>query len=167
MMLIRSSGDIHHVGIAVSNLSKSAAFYAQLLDALGYRIAHQSAEKISFHHRHSQFAFILSQASSASDQYDSRNGPGLHHLAFCACCKDEVDRVFRDVLSRSKHIRILDRHVNVQNTVPATMRSSLRIPMESSWRLLLPQTTFSRGAMISPLIWAPISNEACCRGGAG
>ena len=36
------------------------------------------------------------------------------------------------------------RHVNVQNIVSATMRSSLRIPMESSWRLLLPLTTFIR-----------------------
>ena len=107
-MLIESNGDIHHVRIAVSNLSESAAFYTQLLGVLGYRIAHQSAEKISFHHRHSQFAFIVSQASNVSDQYDSRNGPGLHHLAFCASCKDEVDRVFRDVLSGSKHIRILD-----------------------------------------------------------
>jgi glyoxylase I family protein len=107
-MVTRPNGDIHHIRLAVSNPSESGSFYTQLLDALGYRIAHQSAEKISFHHRHSQFAFILSQASSASDQCDSRKGPGLHHLAFCASSKDEVDRVFRDVLSRSKHIRILD-----------------------------------------------------------
>jgi glyoxylase I family protein len=107
-MLIGSTGNIHHVRIAVSNLSESAAFYTQLLGVLGYSIAHQSAEKISFHHRYSQFAFIVSQAGNVSDQYDFRNGPGLHHLAFCASCKDEVDRVFRDVLSGSKHIRILD-----------------------------------------------------------
>ena len=106
--MLRSSGDIHHIRIAVSNLSKSGSFYTQLLAALGYAIAHQSAEKISFHHRESQFAFILSQASGASDQYDAGKGPGLHHLAFCASCRDEVDRVFRDVLSGSKHIQILD-----------------------------------------------------------
>ena len=107
-IMLRSTGDIHYIRIAVSDLSKSGSFYTQLLTALGYAIAHQSAEKISFHHRESQFAFILSQASCGSDQYDAGNGPGLHHLAFCASCKDEIDRVFRDVLSGSKHIQILD-----------------------------------------------------------
>jgi glyoxylase I family protein len=101
------SGDINHIRITVNSLSESAAFYAQLLSALGYRIAHQSGEKISFHHRHSQLAFILSQASEPLDQYHSCNGPGLHHLAFHASCKEDVDRVFLDVLSRSKQIRIL------------------------------------------------------------
>ena len=103
-----ASGDIHHIRLTVSNLSESAVFYANLLSALGYRIAHQNGEKISFHHRHSQLAFILSQASQPFDQYHSRNGPGLHHLAFHASCKEEVDRVFLDVLSGSEQIRILD-----------------------------------------------------------
>ena len=36
------------------------------------------------------------------------------------------------------------RHVNVQNTVRAITRSSLRILMESSWKSLLHQTIFTR-----------------------
>ena len=103
-----SSGDVNHIRLTVSNLSESVAFYTNLLVALNYRIAHQTSGTISFHHRTSSLAFILSQARESLGRIPSRNAPGLHHLAFHASCKEEVDRVYRDVFLRSEQIRILD-----------------------------------------------------------
>jgi glyoxylase I family protein len=103
-----ASGDVNHIRLSVSNLSESLAFYTNLLVALNYRVAHQTSQTISFHHRTSPLAFILSQASESFDRIHSRNAPGLHHLAFHASCKEDVDRVYRDVLLRSEQIRILN-----------------------------------------------------------
>jgi glyoxylase I family protein len=103
-----SKGDVNHIRLTVSKLSESAVFYTDLLVALNYRVAHQTFRTISFHHRISPLAFILSQADESFGRVHSRIAPGLHHLAFHASCKEDVDRVYRDVLLRSEQIRILD-----------------------------------------------------------
>ncbi|HEY5706482.1 MAG TPA: VOC family protein [Terrimicrobiaceae bacterium] len=100
------SGEINHIRLTVGNLAESAAFYSRFLAALDYRVAHQTSRLISFHHRISPLAFILSQASESCPH--SRNAPGFHHLAFHASCKEDVDRIYQDVLRGSEQIRILD-----------------------------------------------------------
>jgi glyoxylase I family protein len=102
------SGEFNHIRLAVSDLSQSAAFYTYLMAALGYRVAHRTSEIISFHHRTSPLAFILSQAIENKGRIYSRHAPGLHHLAFHASSKEDVDRIYRDLLLQSEEIRILD-----------------------------------------------------------
>jgi catechol 2,3-dioxygenase-like lactoylglutathione lyase family enzyme len=103
-----SGGEIHHIRLTVSSLSQSAAFYTSLLSELNYRVARQASRTISFHHRTSPAALILSETGESLGLTHSRDAPGLHHLAFHASSKEEVDRIYEDVLLRSKQIRILD-----------------------------------------------------------
>ena len=121
------SGEFHHIRLTVSDLPRSVVFYADLMAALGYRVAHQTSQVASFRHRESPSAFILSQATEKMGQISSRNAPGLHHLAFHASSKDEIDRIYRDLLSQSKEIRVLDPPCDFPNTVPATTRSFSKI----------------------------------------
>jgi glyoxylase I family protein len=106
--LFMPTGDIHHIRLAVKNLSESTDFYTNLLGALGYTMVHQTVDKVSFHHLDRPLAVILSQAQTRLIRRSSRGAPGLHHLAFHAESKGEVDRIYLNVLLRFEQIRILD-----------------------------------------------------------
>lgn len=90
-------GAINHIALTVSDLARSAAFYRPLLDYLGYRLAEQGDDHVEWEGPCGWF--ILRAASPASrDRPHDRASPGLHHLAFSAASRDDVDRFHRDVL---------------------------------------------------------------------
>jgi glyoxylase I family protein len=123
------NGEFNHIRLAVSDLSQSAAFYTYLMAALGYRVAHRTSEIISFHHRTSPLAFILSQAIENKGRIYSRHAPGLHHLAFHASSKEDVDRIYRTCCHSLRKFEFLIRHANVRNTALTTMRYFSKIVM--------------------------------------
>ncbi len=89
---MRSSG-VHHVDLVVSSIERSLAFYSELLGPLGYHsvgeVVGERGETI-WYLSGPGTAIGLRQAQSDSEPYD-RYRIGLHHLAFEAGSRGEVD----------------------------------------------------------------------------
>jgi glyoxylase I family protein len=89
---VRSSG-VHHVDLVVSSIERSLPFYSQLLGPLGYHsvgeVVGERGETI-WYLSGPGTAIGLRQAQSDSEPYD-RYRIGLHHLAFEADSRNEVD----------------------------------------------------------------------------
>jgi len=90
-MSVRVIG-IDHVYLSVSDLTRSCAFYDQLMEILGFR---RSDGEIGgdphVHYYNEQFGFSLRPARS-SNSHDPYS-PGLHHFCFRVEGEKEVDAV--------------------------------------------------------------------------
>jgi glyoxylase I family protein len=89
---VRSSG-VHHVDLVVSSIERSLPFYVELLGPLGYHsvgeVEGERGETIWYLSGPGS-AVGLRQAQSESEPYD-RYRVGMHHLAFEADSRSEVD----------------------------------------------------------------------------
>ena len=89
---MRSTG-VHHVDLVVSSIERSLPFYSELLGPLGYHsvgeVVGERGETI-WYLSGPGTAVGLRQAQSESEPYD-RYRIGLHHLAFEADSRSEVD----------------------------------------------------------------------------
>ena len=89
---MRSSG-VHHVDLVVSSIGRSLPFYTELLRPLGYhdvgQVQGERGETI-WYLSGPGTSVGLREAQSESDAYD-RYRVGLHHLAFEAGSRSEVD----------------------------------------------------------------------------
>jgi glyoxylase I family protein len=97
-----ATGEINHVDLTVSSLERSLPFYTAVLEFLGY---HKSGSNAVFKKGGTEVALEQAKAESASKVHD-RYAPGLHHLAFTAESRDEVDRLYG--LLKEMGARILD-----------------------------------------------------------
>ena len=77
---------IHHVGLEVSDLRRSAAFYDAVLFALGVRRMHESASAIAYGVNDPVF-WIVTRRSRAPQ-------PGFGHVAFAASGRAAVDAAY-------------------------------------------------------------------------
>jgi glyoxylase I family protein len=89
---VRSTG-VHHVDLVVSSIERSLPFYAELLGPLGFHtvseVEGERGETI-WYLSGMGTSVGLRQAQSDSGDYD-RYSIGLHHLAFEASSRREVD----------------------------------------------------------------------------
>lgn len=98
---------IDHLQITVRDMAIAVPFYDQLLPLLGFSKDSRSSAVIEAHdffvveYSHPLLAFaITSPRSGLRDETVHRRRPGaLHHLAFRADSRAEVDRVFGQVKS--------------------------------------------------------------------
>ncbi len=90
---MRSTG-IHHVDLVVSSTERSLPFYTELLGPLGYHtvseVEGERGETI-WYLGGPGTAVGLREAQSQSDGPYDRYGLGLHHLAFEASSRADVD----------------------------------------------------------------------------
>ncbi|MGI8740492.1 MAG: VOC family protein [Gammaproteobacteria bacterium] len=100
-------GKLHHLAICVCDMQRSEKFYASLLEHLGY-VAGQEMEdeNISKHVPGANNTFIIwagpggafsiwPKNPDASNQNYEMYSPGLHHLAFAADSREQVDELHR------------------------------------------------------------------------
>lgn len=85
-----------HIDLTVSNLERSVAFYARVLGKLGYEpFVEAGAGAPCWGVADSNggvFSIALKASSSAgAERSHDRNSPGLHHLAFHADNREDVD----------------------------------------------------------------------------
>lgn len=91
-----------HVDLTVSDLSRSIAFYAKVLEGLGFRRYEGDPDGAPcwavWDGDGGAFSIALHEArgEGAGREHD-RYSPGLHHLAFHADSREDVDR-FHDFL---------------------------------------------------------------------
>ena len=89
---MRSTG-VHHVDLVVSSIERSLAFYSELLGPLGFhRVSEVEGERgeTIWYLSGPGTSVGLREAQSESGDYD-RYRIGLHHLAFEAVSRSDVD----------------------------------------------------------------------------
>ena len=89
---MRSTG-VHHVDLVVSSIERSLPFYSELLGPLGYtRVGEVEGERgeTIWYLSAPRSSVGLREAQSDSPPYD-RYRVGLHHLAFEAVTRSDVD----------------------------------------------------------------------------
>ncbi|MCC8164726.1 MAG: VOC family protein [Planctomycetes bacterium] len=96
---------LDHIQITVRDMTAAEPFYDRLMPILGYDLANKISAVIEEHdlyvveYLHPDLDFgICSPRQAFRDDTVHRRKPGsLHHLAFRARDRDEVDRLYREV----------------------------------------------------------------------
>lgn len=86
-------GAINHVGLTVSDMTRAATFYEALLTHLGYARVEDTPEHILWAGPGGALGISLVRPELAQRQHD-RYAVGLHHLAFHAPPRRDVDAAF-------------------------------------------------------------------------
>ena len=92
---------VDHIEITVRDLEAAAAFYDRLLPLLGFApekrfratVAAHDKEVISYEHPRLGFAITSPRSALAGEVVQRRRPGSLHHLAFRASSRAEVDRL--------------------------------------------------------------------------
>jgi len=91
-------GGFHHIDLNVSDLAKAKPVYGLVLEYLGYRIVRDDAQGCEWdlgpEDRRISLGLRAARPESASHVHQ-RYAPGLHHLAWRAASRDEVDALHR------------------------------------------------------------------------
>jgi glyoxylase I family protein len=88
---------LHHVDLTVSDLALAKRFYKPVMDYLGYRMTEDTAQALGFASGDDDGTGIMLHLArpQSRDRIHDRYAPGLHHLAFRAASRDEVDGLHR------------------------------------------------------------------------
>jgi catechol 2,3-dioxygenase-like lactoylglutathione lyase family enzyme len=88
-------GSLSHICLTVRDLSVSVAFYDAVMDFLGYRRSETQDDYVEWEGPAGWFILRPAQEGAAAGTDDHRPhnrwAPGLHHLAWRAACRAEVD----------------------------------------------------------------------------
>jgi catechol 2,3-dioxygenase-like lactoylglutathione lyase family enzyme len=102
-----SRGKIHHLDLNVSDLGRSAAFYERVLGQMGYRSVRLDADGHDWQAPCVDGNFLSIGIYQARHQTEhDRYSPGIHHLAFHAQNRAEVDALY--ALLREIGANVLD-----------------------------------------------------------
>jgi glyoxylase I family protein len=97
-----------HLMFYVKDLSVSRPFYDAVLGHIAYSLAHGSETYAMWMPQDGGVGLGLSQSpADLAELPPHRGAPGLHHLAFNATDRDQIDSLYRDVLLPLK-TQILD-----------------------------------------------------------
>lgn len=107
-------GAINHVALTVSDLERSEAFYNVLLGFLGYEQGETTEQLILWASSNGVITISPSNPQSPNKNHDSEvrrdrvlgYSPGLHHLAFSADSREDVERLYQCLIERG--VEILD-----------------------------------------------------------
>lgn len=100
-------GFLNHVDLTVSDLERSVAFYDSLLTHLGFvRSTEYAGEVPNWTRADGGATFSIGLHAARRRMPHDRYAPGLHHLAFHAGSRGEVDAVHE--LVRSTGAAVLD-----------------------------------------------------------
>ncbi|HWA00645.1 MAG TPA: VOC family protein [Caulobacterales bacterium] len=88
-------GAVHHIDLSVSDLAAARAFYEPVLGFMGYGVGEDyGARGVDFDHvepgRFWSIGIRISEGPNAGRAHD-RYAPGLHHLAWAAASREDVD----------------------------------------------------------------------------
>lgn len=98
---------IDHIQITVKDLNVATSFYDKLMPLLGFDPKRRSIAAIERHelrlveYIHPRLCFAISspRSSFANDTVHRRRPGALHHLAFKAESRDEVDRLHEELIA--------------------------------------------------------------------
>jgi glyoxylase I family protein len=93
--IVRRIGSMNHIRLTVTDIPRAQRFYDPLLRFLGYRLVEQSDSRLAWAAMMPGGSLqwvILSLVSDAGARAHDRYSPGLHHFAWNADSRAEVDR---------------------------------------------------------------------------
>lgn len=89
-------GSIHHIDLTVQEPEASFALYDAVLQFLGYKLASRGDAAIEWTLESGKespsISLVKAKGSGIAKQHD-RYSPGLHHLAWAADSREDVDRL--------------------------------------------------------------------------
>ena len=104
---VRLRGVVHHIDLTVRDLLSSAPFYEALLGFLGYtRVKQEAALHVWDLIQDGKVVSGVALRVARSERRHDRYTAGLHHLAFHAADRTDVDRAH--ALMKEKGATILD-----------------------------------------------------------
>jgi glyoxylase I family protein len=109
-------GTINHLTLSVSDINKSEAFYHQILEFLGYQLVEKSDDYIMWWSQNAGAILISPANPDSPNQIHDRYSPGLHHLAFNADSREEVDNLYKLLLEMGT--KILDTPAEYNHYAP-------------------------------------------------
>ncbi len=88
---------LHDVDLTVSDLALAKRFYKPVMEYFGYRMTEDTAQDLGFASGDDYGTGIMLHPvrPQSRDRMHDRYAPGLHHLAFRAASRDEVDGLHR------------------------------------------------------------------------
>ena len=87
-------GAVHHIDLTARDLARSAAFYEEVLAFLGYRRSRGDDTGVDWDLRDAgHLVCSVGLKPARSDRDHDRYSAGLHHLAWHAASRDDVDRL--------------------------------------------------------------------------
>ncbi|HET6417662.1 MAG TPA: VOC family protein [Polyangiales bacterium] len=87
-------GGINHLDLTVRDPRISEPFYRAVLGFLGFepkRLAHGNTHLPLFHSTEGERLFSIALQQAKHEAEHDRYSPGLHHVAFSAASRDDVD----------------------------------------------------------------------------
>jgi catechol 2,3-dioxygenase-like lactoylglutathione lyase family enzyme len=91
------AGRIHHLDLTVSDLARSTAFYDRVLPLLGFRRTADCPDGPLWQGAYTEIGLQRARGPRGQAPHD-RYAPGLHHLAFDAPTRADVDRVHGELV---------------------------------------------------------------------
>jgi glyoxylase I family protein len=91
-------GSIHHLDLTVRSIAASAPFYEAVLGFLGYRRVREEADGIDWDLQTPSGVCSIGINPARSTRVHDRYACGLHHFAWCAASRDDVDDLHRLLL---------------------------------------------------------------------
>lgn len=96
---------IDHIHITVENLTRAERFYDALLPILGFDLVLKEKdcvpeyeyEIIEYHHKNFSLGIVNQRKEFINEKINRRKAGALHHLAFHAARKEDVDFIFEAV----------------------------------------------------------------------
>ncbi|UPT64110.1 MAG: VOC family protein [Hyphomonadaceae bacterium JAD_PAG50586_4] len=100
-------GAIHHIDLTVKDAHASHAFYESVLGFMGYRLADAHPNGYDFDLRDGDFFCsigILSARGENAERVHDRYSAGLHHVAWNAASREDVDAMHAHLLNIGANI---------------------------------------------------------------
>ncbi|MUG92143.1 bleomycin resistance protein [Scytonema sp. UIC 10036] len=91
-------GTINHLSLTVSDRSLSEPFYDQILQFMGYQQVERNEEFTMWWQQNAGAILIYNSRPDSPNKIHDRYSPGLHHLAFNAESREQVDKLYQIVL---------------------------------------------------------------------
>jgi predicted lactoylglutathione lyase len=91
-------GTVNHLSLTVSNMEKSEPFYDTILKFMGYQQVEKNDEFIMWWSKEAGAILISAANPDSPNKVHDRYSPGLHHLAFNASSREQVDNLHKLIL---------------------------------------------------------------------
>ncbi len=91
-------GTINHLALTVSNVEKAEPFYNAILEFMGYQQVEKNNEFIMWWSKDAGAILISAANPDSPNKIHDRYSPGLHHLAFNADSREQVDNLYKLIL---------------------------------------------------------------------
>lgn len=91
-------GSINHLALTVSDIGRSAPFYEAILGFMGYQQVEKNDEFIMWWLKDAGAILISGANPDSPNKVHDRYSPGLHHLAFNADSREQIDNLYKLIL---------------------------------------------------------------------